>query len=722
MHCKSRLMRSVAIASLLASGAAYADGSVTGMNDIPGTLPTNIGAGFSDISGDGTTLSGIVRLDATSYRPYIFTLTGNTALAIPAGDGVGYATGISGNGSVVVGYSAVDPYSHSKALVWRNGALAQLSDLETRPDSLMTPRASLAYGVSGDGHVVVGTSVFVLSPGAGVYHAVRWVDDAAAQDLQGGGFNSSVAYGASSDGSVVIGYGNTASHAEEVFRWTASGGMAALGVLAAHEAPTARSRAYNVSADGSTIVGESVAAGATTGEAFRWTQGTGMAGLGYFVGGNFSYARGVNGDGTVVVGSADRPTELVPSINGVYGFRWTEATGLQYIGDWLAANGVSVGNSKFQSADGVDDSGNVIFGKGQINGATQQYIARVVADTGPTDPVDPPDPTDPAGPTDPTGPTTPGPGIGVIGLDDYMASLSSLSAPLAAGASMTALTMWGAHHRVLADNGIANGRCLWATGDLARRGADDRHQYLGEMGLCGDLGDFRLGAAVGWSAVEQGLAFGGRSRLDGYYLLGEADYSIPGTGLVASLTGYYGDWEADISRNYLNGVATDTSKGSTGANSWAIRARLDWLDALTFGSVSMSPYAAYTQTRGTVDGYFESGGGFPVAIDASSQTLMETRFGTSSKFALGKTTDLRVSGEWVHRFERNGPAVSGTILGGLGAFSAAGQAKAHDWARFGLDIDQRVAANAVASLSVHAAAGRSEDSSFSGSLGLRVGF
>lgn len=60
-------------------------------------------------------------------------------------------------------------------------------------------------------------------------------------------------------------------------------------------------------------------------------------------------------------------------------------------------------------------------------------------------------------------------------------------------------------------------------------------QGLVKWGLCGDVGSLRLGAG----RVEQGLAFGA-SQLDGYYLVGEAGYTAPGTGLVTSLTVCYG--------------------------------------------------------------------------------------------------------------------------------------------------------------------------------------
>ena len=60
--------------------------------------------------------------------------------------------------------------------------------------------------------------------------------------------------------------------------------------------------ANRVSGDGSVVVGIS---GGHSGQAFRWTAADGMVGLGRPPGDFYSYARGVNDDGSVVVGGSD---------------------------------------------------------------------------------------------------------------------------------------------------------------------------------------------------------------------------------------------------------------------------------------------------------------------------------------------------------------------------------------------------------------------------------
>jgi probable HAF family extracellular repeat protein len=96
----------------------------------------------------------------------------------------------------------------------------------------------------------------------------------------------------------VVGESTTAIISSEAFRWTQATGMVGLGDLPGSDFS---SRATGVSADGSVVVGESDSANGL--EAFRWTEGTGMVGLGYLPGGGFnSRALGVSADGSVVVG------------------------------------------------------------------------------------------------------------------------------------------------------------------------------------------------------------------------------------------------------------------------------------------------------------------------------------------------------------------------------------------------------------------------------------
>jgi len=132
-------------------------------------------------------------------------------------------------------------------------------------------------------------------------------------DLAGGDFES-VADGVSADGSTVVGNSKSTS-GTEAFLWTLASGMVGLGDLAGG---SFYSVAFNVSADGSTVVGQSFSASGP--EAFCWTSASGMVGLGGCA------AYGVSADGSTIVGEGG-------FASGMEAFRWTSASGMIGLGD-----------------------------------------------------------------------------------------------------------------------------------------------------------------------------------------------------------------------------------------------------------------------------------------------------------------------------------------------------------------------------------------------------
>jgi len=140
---------------------------------------------------------------------------------------------------------------------------------------------------------------------------------------------------------VVVGYSRPAAGYREAFRWTEATGMVGLGHLPG--ADFLFSRAHALSADGSAVVGVSASAEGT--QAFRWTEAAGMVGLGDLAGGDFwSEALAVSADGCVVVGWSE-------SGSGREAFRWTESEGI-----------IAMGGGFGSVAYGVSADGSVIVG------------------------------------------------------------------------------------------------------------------------------------------------------------------------------------------------------------------------------------------------------------------------------------------------------------------------------------------------------------------------
>lgn len=715
--------------------------AMAGVDGLDSNLPTNIGTAVSGLSGDGNVAVGVVRLDAFNYRAYKFSVGSSTQLDGPAGYEQVVAQAASTDGSVVAGWALPSYISPSaRALVWNGAVMTQLPDLATGPGTV----ASQAWAIAGDGRKVAGFSY----ASGGAYHAARWLAGGSGwtvQDINGGPFTSSFGRGIDASGDTVVGYGSTmvlgyqgnnlvhiSGQVEEAFVWTPGGGMRGLGVLASDNDPvvgtmTPSSRAYAVSADGSTVVGISRGVGAgDIPEAFRWTSTGGMVGLGILAGGTYSIANGVNADGTVVVGSADQPTPLIPSIRGAYATRWSAAGGLQTVSDWLTANGVAVGSNTFTDAVAVDASGNAVVGKGQIGGRTQSYLARVSGggDTGGGDTGGGDTGGGGTGGGDTGGGGTGG-GTGVIGLSDFNRSLALWQQALNAISQRFGLNLWGAHHRTLMDSGVSGERGigLWATGDYAHERDRDGRQVLGEFGIYHDLSpSLRWGVGVGRNDYRQDQAFTGRSKADGSYLVVEGDYAPGGTrDWVFSLTGLYGRMDTSLRRGYLNAGVADASTGTPDASNWALRLRVDRHDAWRTGSVSWSPFVAYTHVRSKIDSYTETGGGFPVAYSSQRRSSDELRGGLVGRIALGASTDLRASGELVVARNRSDSS-SGQLLGAGGfAFNVGSAHDNEHWGRLGLEIDHRLTPKAALATSVNVASD-GNDPQWSGSVGVRVAF
>jgi probable HAF family extracellular repeat protein len=132
------------------------------------------------------------------------------------------------------------------------------------------------------------------------------------------------------------------------------------------------STAYGVSAEGSVVVGSAESL-AFQKEAFRWTTGGGMVGLGVLPGHTESFAQDVSADGSVVVGSSYNP-----EVGGTDAFIWDAAHGMRSVRDVLVAQGLNLNGWSLFSAEAISDDGLTIIGRGNNpSGLGEQWIATV---------------------------------------------------------------------------------------------------------------------------------------------------------------------------------------------------------------------------------------------------------------------------------------------------------------------------------------------------------
>jgi probable HAF family extracellular repeat protein len=351
----------------LPDGAAAQTVSFQGLGFLPGG-GTSIATG---VSGDGTVVVGWGTTDSSSQEAFSWTGGAISGLGFPGGGTTSTANGVNSNGTVIsgIGRNIGSNWNVAAPVIWTSGTPMLLPQNINCCGSPPPPCGAGALGVNAN---ATGPTSSVLvgadgsgSPGCGPGIPIEWVNGTEVAFLGWSPPQSGEAAGVNADGSVIVGrYGG------EAFRWKSSDGTIPeiLGDLGGGS-----SEAYAANADGSVVVG-TAAVDNVNSKAFRWTASTGLVGLGPAA--IYSEALAVNGDGSVVVGQMH---------NNGPAFRWTAATGFQNLQALLTANGVDITKigpapnntwTGLTQATGISADGTTIVGFGGGPGAaTQAWIA-----------------------------------------------------------------------------------------------------------------------------------------------------------------------------------------------------------------------------------------------------------------------------------------------------------------------------------------------------------
>lgn len=218
---------------------------------------------------------------------------------LPGGIYHSLPTAVSDDGQVVVGYSSLNRDGvGDRAFRW-----TATGGMETLPH-LRGGDRTYAADVSADGQVIVGQGSF--GDRSGSQRALRWSRAlgtvALGTDPGPGGVVRSGAYGVSPDGHVIVGSSVNEFGGDQAFRWTDAEGMELLPYIARG---AMLAYAHDVSSDGNMIVGMSdapdpVSPGAHVPHAFWWTRTTGTRDIDF--NGARSSAQAVSPDGRFVAG------------------------------------------------------------------------------------------------------------------------------------------------------------------------------------------------------------------------------------------------------------------------------------------------------------------------------------------------------------------------------------------------------------------------------------
>ena len=622
------------------------------------------------VSGDGLTIVGT---DTSTGVLRAFQIVGGThsLLDLDMNGSFSHGAAASTDGIVIVGHT--DIFGLIYAAIWNNGALTTLP--------LGIYDEMRATGVSADGLTVVGYSVDNLARTDAFYRIST--NNAVSLAAEFGSLHSQ-ATGVSGNGSLIVGtlsddfFGTP--FVRRGFIHTVGGSHTVIDPSATGPAAFSTrtfAEMTAISSDGSTSIGFAYSvSGIPLGDglAFRRASNGTITSLGT-LGGAWSIPNAISANGSVIVGQ---------SANG------SSEEAFVYQNGTMTGLGFLTGGSS-SNATGVSADGSVIVGYGDVTGGAIHaftYANQTLLDA-----------------------------------TEWMRSLNGPGSLTAMANNLSSLPLEGAHHRPLMSyDGMGKQRQFWATGDFgASSRQTDRRTSYGEVGASQTYGETLVGVAVGTALQTQDLLFGGDAKITGQTFMAEIDTRLADKESILSLLVLRGEWDAQTARGYVTGGGNDISRGQTDMDTTTVRVRYDGPTQKFTGNFTAAPYASFALTRVNTDGFAESGGSFPATFDAHSHTAKESRLGLLTKFVAGPATTIRVTAEWIHRFDEAGDALSGVNQTTSGAFSVAGLAPTKDQARFGFDVDHKLSADTMLSLSIHAA-GYGQAHDVAGSLSLRRGF
>jgi len=235
-----------------------------------------------------------------------------------------------------------------------------------------------------DGSMAAGWNQFPVTYNSPGY---TWTREKGRDDfgLLPGTPDASYTYGLSDTGTAVGVMYNWGGGSARAFRWTGSGQLEDLGTLGYKD-----SYAWGINGDGSVIVGQAEDSGPwlPPSQAFRWTPTGGMQGLGWLPQSGVSLAKAVSRDGSTIVGI---------SMVGLddRAFIWTEPTGMKALPflpgtayPWCGAYAVNADGSvvvgESYASDGYSYAVRWVNGKVMdiTNSSFPNSIARAVSNDG----------------------------------------------------------------------------------------------------------------------------------------------------------------------------------------------------------------------------------------------------------------------------------------------------------------------------------------------------
>jgi uncharacterized membrane protein len=343
---------------LLLAAAFGASASAQTIIDL-GVLPGGTTTLGGSISADGSVVAGNGDVAGGSYRGWRWTAaTGKVNIGVTPGSDHSYAYGMSGNGLVVIGASgASTASSYDTATRWTAATGNQSLG------SISPGQPSFASDASFDGSTIIGYGYI----GGGNERAWKWTSSTGMQAFGQllPGTNHSVGLSCSSDGSQMTGY--CFNNAPALIYptgcvWDSAGIVTSLGTLPGSNSSVPSA----MSSDGAVVVGYCTDSGGGPLKAFRWSAATGMEDLGAPIGSaDGAVAGSLTADGGTVVGYAFAGTQNLATI-------WTRAQGTLDLAAYLNSRGVDTTGWLLTNA-AISADGSAMTGWGVHNGLSHAW-------------------------------------------------------------------------------------------------------------------------------------------------------------------------------------------------------------------------------------------------------------------------------------------------------------------------------------------------------------
>ena len=279
-------------------------------------------------------------------------------------------------------------------------------------------------------------------------------------------------------------------------------------------------------------------------------------------------------------------------------------------------------------------------------------------------------------------------------LEDATPSLLSSSYGLTSTITTTSLLLHGAHSRPMSRYVAPQQKTFWVAGDFGTDNHGDRDGKIGlaEFGTGYNYGPVQLNVALGQTWTDQNLIHSGEIDADGVYLMLESIIPVSlENGVYATLNAYHHWGDVDVKRGYLVNGTQNFSSGSADSKTWGVRARVDWVDALSVKTTSFSPYVDLSYYNAVLDAYTESSGDFPAQFDKRKDEITEFRLGVNSATPLNSSgLDFVANVEAAHRFDGSASNTTGQIAGAGLSFNVAGQSYKQNWLKAGVGLEGAV--------------------------------